>query len=86
MSLHNKIAVSKDHAQITATWDISMDMSDTESIANFALTVDGKALNTQCSLGNKACRDVDHATLSNPSADCPVTRHRIKTFLVAPEQ
>ena len=73
MSLHYKIAVNKDHAQITATWDISVDISDTESIANFSLTVDGKALNTQCSLGNKACKGVDHATLSNPSAACPVT-------------
>ena len=73
MSLHYIIKVSKDHAQVTATWDINMDMSDTELIANFALTVEGKALNTQCSGGNKACKGADYATLSNPSADCAVT-------------
>jgi hypothetical protein len=79
MSVHYIIRVSKDHAQVTATWDISVDMSDTEMIANFALTVEGKALNTQCSssgtmgAGNKACKGADFATLSDPSADCPVT-------------
>jgi hypothetical protein len=73
MSLRYTITVSKDHAQVTANWDISVDMSDTELIANFTLTVEGKALNTQCSGGNKACKSADSATLSNPSADCPVT-------------
>jgi hypothetical protein len=73
MSLHYTIRVSKDHAQVTATWDINVDMSDTELISNFALTVEGKALNTQCSGGNKACKGADYATLSNPTADCPVT-------------
>ena len=58
---------------LTANWDISVDMSDTELIANFTLTVDGKALNTECSSGNKAYKSADYATLSNPSADCPVT-------------
>jgi len=73
MSLHYKIAVSKDHAQIKANWDINVDMSDTELIANFALTIDGKALNTQCSGGNKACKGADYATLSNPNVECAVT-------------
>ena len=79
MSLHYAIKVNKDHARVTATWDISVDMSDTEMIANFALTVEGKPLNTQCSssstmgAGNKACKGADFATLSDPGADCPVT-------------
>lgn len=79
MSLHYTINVNKDHAQVKASWDISVDMSDTELIANFALTVEGKPLNTQCSssstmgAGNKACKGVDFAALTDPSADCPVT-------------
>ena len=73
MSLQYRIKVSKDHSQITATWDIHVDMSDTELISNFTLAVDGKALNTQCSAGNKACQGADYATLSNPTAHCPVT-------------
>ena len=79
MSLRYVIKVSKDHAQVTATWDISVDISDTEMIANFALTVEGKPLNTQCSssstmgAGNKACKGADFVTLSNPNEDCTVT-------------
>src|ERR1700704_5148946 len=79
MSLRYVIKVSKDHAQVTAKWDISVDISDTEMIANFALTVEGKPLNTQCSssstmgAGNKACKGADFATLSDQNADCPVT-------------
>ena len=73
MSFHYTITVSKDHAEVTANWDISVDMSDTELISNFTLTVEGKALNTQCSDGNKACKGADYTTLSNPAADCPVT-------------
>jgi len=73
MPLHYLIRVSKDHAQVTATWDITVDMSDTELISSFVLTVEGKALNTQCSGGNKACESAAYATLSNPSLDCPVT-------------
>ena len=73
MSLHYTVTVSKDHAQVTANWDISVDMSDTELISDFTLTVEGKPLNTQCSGGNKACKGADYAALSNPSADCPVT-------------
>jgi hypothetical protein len=73
MSLHNSIKLSKNHAQVTATWDITLDMSDTELISNFALTVAGKPLNTQCSSGNKACKGADYATLLHPGADCPVT-------------
>ena len=73
MSLRYTIKVSKDRAQVTATWDISVDMSDTELISSLSLTVEGKALNTQCSAGNKACKGADYATLSDPSADCPVT-------------
>src|SRR5258708_23404017 len=79
MSLHYNIQVNKDHALVKATWDISVDMSDTEMIANFALTVEGKPLNTQCSssstmsAGNKACKGADFVTLSNPIKDCAVT-------------
>ena len=73
MSLHYSIRVEKDHEQVTARWDINLDMSDTELISNFALTVEGKPLTTQCSGGNKACKGADYATLSNPAADCPVT-------------
>lgn len=71
-SLQNH-GVAKDHAQVTANWDINVDISDTELISNFTLTVEGKALNTQCSAGNKACKGADYATLSNPTADAPVT-------------
>lgn len=73
MSLQYTIKVSKDHAQVTATWDITTDVSDTESISDFTLKVEGKALNTQCSGGNKACKGADYATLTNPTADCPVS-------------
>jgi hypothetical protein len=73
VSLHYAIGVSKDHALVTATWDITVDMSDIELTSNFTLTVEGKALNTLCSGGNKACKGADYATLSNPTADCPVT-------------
>jgi len=73
MSLQYTITVSKDHAQVTAKWDIRVDMSDTELITNFTLTVEGKALNTQCSGGNKACKSADSVILSNPKVDCPVT-------------
>lgn len=70
MSLHYTITVGKDRAQVTANWDID---SDTDLISNFTLTVEGKALNTQCSGGNKACKGADYAILSNPMADCAVT-------------
>jgi len=73
MSLRYAIKVSKDHAQATATWDISVDMSDDELISDFALQVEGKPLNTQCSSGNKACKGADYTILANPGADCPVT-------------
>jgi len=79
MSLRYVIKVSKDHGQVTATWDISVDISDTEMIANFELTVEGKPLNTQCSssstmgAGNKACKGADSVTLSNPNQDSVVT-------------
>lgn len=73
MSLRYSITVNKDHAQVSANWDIAVDMSDTELISNFVLTVEGKPMNTQCSGGNKACKGADYATLSNPNADCPVT-------------
>jgi len=56
MPLHYTINVSKDHAQVTATWDITVDMSDTELISSFVLTVEGKALNTQCSGGNRRAK------------------------------
>ena len=73
MSLQYSIKVSKDHAQVTAAWDINLDMSDTELISNFTLTVAGNPLNTQCSSGNKACKGADYITLAKPGADCPVT-------------
>ena len=72
MSLRYNIKVSKDHAQVTATWDLTLDMSDTELIADFSLTVGGKALNTRCSGGNKACKGADYATLTDYTADTPV--------------
>jgi hypothetical protein len=73
MSLHYTIKASKDHAQVTATWDITVDISDTELISSFVLTVEGKPMDTQCSGGNKACKGAAYATLANPSQDCPVT-------------
>ena len=73
MSLRYTIKVSKDHAEVTAIWDISVDMSDTEVISSFELMVEGKALNTHCSGGNKECAETAYAILSNPNADCPVT-------------
>ena len=73
MSLRYKITVNKDHAQVTAAWDIAVDMSDGELISSFSLTIEGKPLDTQCSGGNKGCKSVVYATLTNPNADCPVT-------------
>lgn len=73
MSLHYTIKVSKDHAQVMAEWDITLDMSDSELISNFTLNVEGKPLDTQCSSGNKACKSAASVILSNPNADCPVT-------------
>jgi len=46
---------------------------DTEVIASFTLKVEGKALDTQCLSGNKACNGAAFATLSKPKTDCPVT-------------
>jgi len=71
--LHYTISVSKDHAEVSATWDITTDMSDTEVIASFTLKVEGKALDTQCSSGNKVCNGAGFATLAKPNLDCPVT-------------
>ena len=48
MSLQFEIKVGKDHGQVKATWDIQTDGSDTELIANFVLTVEGKKVDTQC--------------------------------------
>jgi hypothetical protein len=73
MSLHYTITVIKDHAQVTANWDITVDMSDSELISNFTLNVEGKPLDTQCSSGNKACKSAAATILSNPDADCPVS-------------
>ncbi len=73
MSLQYAITVSKDHAQVAADWEIKVDMSDAELISNFTLTVDGVGMNTQCSGGNKACNGAAYATLSDPTADAPVT-------------
>lgn len=73
MPLRYKITVSKDHAQVTAAWDIAVDMSDEELISSFSLTIESKPLETECSGGNKACKGAAYATLINPNADCPVT-------------
>jgi hypothetical protein len=73
MSLHYTIKVSKDHAQVTANWDIKVDMSDTELISGFVLKVEGQALDTQCSAGNKACKSAAYTTLAKPDVDCPVS-------------
>jgi polyisoprenoid-binding protein YceI len=73
MALRYKIKVSKDGARAVGQWDISVDISDTDLIASFVLTVDGKNLNTQCAGGNKHCRAADFVTLSNPDEDCEVT-------------
>jgi len=48
LSLRFEIKVGKDHGQAKATWDIQADGSDTELIANFVLTVEGKKVDTQC--------------------------------------
>ena len=77
VSLHYNIRVNKDHKLVKATWDVSVDMSDTELISSFVLTVEGKALNTQCNNptggGNKACKGADFVMLSNPNQDSVVT-------------
>jgi len=73
MSLRFKIKVSKDGARATGQWDVSVDMSGTDLIADFTLTVEGKNLNTRCAGGNKECRGADFVTLSNPAEDCDVT-------------
>jgi len=72
MSLKYTIKVSKDHEQVTANWDITVDVSDDELISNFTLKVEDKALDTHCSDGNKACNGAAYATLSHPNKDCPV--------------
>jgi hypothetical protein len=71
MSLVYTIQVTKDHDQVTATWDIIAD--NPELIASFTLTVEGKALDTNCSSGNSQCNGAAHATLAKPDQDCPVT-------------
>jgi hypothetical protein len=73
MALRYKIKVTKDRVRVTGQWDISVDMSDGDLIADFALTVEGKNLNTRCSGGNKQCKGTDSVTLSNPDEDCEVT-------------
>lgn len=51
-----------------ANWDIALDMSDAELISNFALNVDGKPLDTQCSHRTQAAayRADDESEPSNP--------------------
>ncbi len=73
MALRYKIKVSKDGARAVGQWDITVDMSDADLIADFTLTVEGKNLNTHCAGGNKQCRAADSVTLSNPDEDCVVT-------------
>jgi hypothetical protein len=53
MSFQYAIKVSKDRANVTATWDIPVNMSNAEIIWSLTLTVNGKTLNTQCSGGTK---------------------------------
>src|SRR5258708_11887404 len=77
MSLHYSNKVNQDHSLAKAIWDVSVDMSDTELISSFALTVEGKALNTQCNNptggGNKTCKRADLFTLSHPNQKSVVT-------------
>ena len=73
MSLRYRIKVSKDGEKAVAQWDISVDMSDAELIAQFVLTVEGKELDTHCAGGNKQCKGADYVTLANPDEDCDVT-------------
>ena len=73
MSLRYRISVSKDGAKVVAKWDISVDMSDADLIADFDLTVGGQKLNTHCAGGNKQCKGADYATIANPDEDCEVT-------------
>jgi hypothetical protein len=71
MSLVYTIQVAKDHAQVTATWNISV--GNPELIAGFTLNVEGKPLETTCSSGNSQCNGAAQATLSKPDQDCPVS-------------
>jgi hypothetical protein len=71
MSLVYTIQVTKDHAQVAATWDISVD--NPELIASFTLNVEGKPLDTKCSSGNSQCKGAAQATLSKPDQDCSVS-------------
>ena len=73
MALRYTIKVSKDHAQVKATWDISVDESDTEIIDSFVLKIEEKTVDTQCSGGNKACKGAQFVTLQKPNKECPVT-------------
>jgi hypothetical protein len=76
MSLQYTIRVAKDHANVTAMWDIAWDMSDAEIIRAFTLTVNGKTLNTQCSGRTKACKAADYTILAHPNEklNCAVLR------------
>ena len=73
MSLRYKIKVSKDGARAVAQWDVSVNMSDEELIADLVLTIDGKELDTQCAGGNKQCKGAGYVMISNPDEDCDVT-------------
>lgn len=73
MALHYTIKVSKDHSQVKAAWDISVDDSDSEIIDSFVLTIEGKTVDTQCSGGNKACKGTQFVKLQKPNKECPVT-------------
>jgi hypothetical protein len=53
MALRFKVKVTKDGARATGQWDVSVDFSDADLIADFTLTVEGKNLNTRCAGGNK---------------------------------
>lgn len=71
MSLVYTIQVAKDHAQVTATWNITVD--NPELIASFTLNVEGKSLDTNCSSGNSQCHGAAETTLLKPDQDCPVS-------------
>jgi hypothetical protein len=71
MALRYDIQVSKDHAQVRATRDISVDMSSTELISRFVPQVKGKALDTQCSQGNKACKGAAYTIFLIQPATAP---------------
>ena len=78
--MHYTIKVSKDHRQVTASWDINVDMSDTELISNFTLTVDSPSLECQ---GTLCYGLLDLFTLLLASRSLPKISDKILTHSVA---